>query len=70
VAREIDLGRALQGFKAGARELDPSRSGLYLRYQLMVAYLIDKQHVYPRALFDHRGDRGAIERELAVMPAW
>jgi hypothetical protein len=70
VAREIDFGQALQGFKAGARELDPSRSGLYLRYQLMVAYLIDKQHVDPRALSTHRGDHDAIERGLAVLPAW
>jgi hypothetical protein len=70
VAREIDLGQALQGFKSGARELDPSRSGLYLRYQLLVAYLIDKRHVDPRALSAHRGDRDAIERELVVLPAW
>jgi hypothetical protein len=70
VAREIDYPQALQGFKSGARELDPARSGLYLRYQLMVAYLIDKQHVDPRALFAHRGEREAIEHDLATLPAW
>ena len=31
--------------KEDARELDPRRSGLYLRYQLMVAYLLDKRQV-------------------------
>ena len=70
VARDIDYRQTLQGFKSGARELDPARSGLYLRYQLMVAYLIDKRHVDPRALFAHRGEREAIERELARLPAW
>jgi len=70
VARDIDLGQALQGFKAGARELDPSRSGLYVRYQLMVAYLIGKRHVDPRALSGHRHERESIERELAALPAW
>ena len=70
VARDIDLARALQGFKAGAPELDPARSGLYLRYQLMVAYLIEKQHVDPRDLLEHPRDRAVIERELAALPAW
>jgi hypothetical protein len=70
VARDIDLARALQAFKAGAPELDPSRSGLYLRYQLMVAYLVEKKHVEPHDLLEDPPDGSAIERELAAMRAW
>jgi len=70
VARDIDLGRALQGLKSGARELDPARSGLYVTYQLMVAYLVDKKRIEPRALLEHPGDRDRIERELVALPSW
>ena len=70
VGRDIDLAQALEGFKVGAPELDPQQSGLYLRYQLMVAYLIDKKHIEPRALLAQPGDRGTIERELAALTAW
>jgi hypothetical protein len=56
--------------KSGARELDPAQSGLYVRYHLMVAYLIDKNHVEPRALLTHPGERDAIEHELAALPSW
>ena len=70
VARDLDLSKALQGFKAGAPELDPARSGLYVRYELMVAYLIEKQHVEPRDLLEHPRDPAVVERELAALPAW
>src|SRR3954469_14373461 len=70
VARDIDLGRALRGFKSGARELDPGRSGLYLRYQLMVAYLIDKQHVDPLTLLTRPPERATVEGELERLRAW
>ena len=70
VARDIDLAEALEGFKSGARELDPARSGLYLRYQLMVAYLIDKKHVDPRALLAHPWERDAIEHDLSRLRSW
>jgi hypothetical protein len=70
VARDIDLAQTLQAFKTGARELDPARSGLYLRYQLMVAYLVEKKHVEPRDLLEHPPDRAVIERELAALQAW
>jgi hypothetical protein len=70
VARDIDLAKALDGFKSGERELDPARSGLYVRYQLMVAYLIEKQHLGPRAMLEHPGERDAIERELAGLQSW
>ena len=70
VARDIDLEGALRGFKAGARELDPLRSGLYIRYQLMVAYAVEKEHMAPAALLEHPPARAEVERKLAALGAW
>jgi hypothetical protein len=70
VARDIDLAETLREFSAGAPALDPARSGLYLRYQLMVAYLIDKKHVQPRDLLAHPPDREAVEQELRGLRSW
>lgn len=70
VARDIDLAEALEGFKSGASELDPARSGLYVRYQLMVAYLIEKKGMAPSEMLAHPGDRQAVERKLATLRTW
>ena len=70
VARDVDLAQALEGLKSGARELDPAQSGLYVRYHLMVAYLVEKKRIEPRALLAHPGDRDGIEHELAALPSW
>jgi len=70
VARDIDLAHTLQKFKAGAPELDPVRSGLYLRYQLMVAYVIEKRGVDARSFLAHPGEGDAIEHELAGLRSW
>ena len=70
VARDIDLAEALRGFTSGAAALDPARSGLYLRYQLMVAYLIDKQHVGPMTLLTHPPDRATVDRDLRGLASW
>lgn len=70
VARDIDLSRALAGLQSGAPDLDPARSGLYVRYHLMVAYLIEKKHVEPRDLLEHPRERDVVEGELAALKAW
>ena len=70
MARDIDLSRALKGLQSGAPDLDPARSGLYVRYHLMVAYLIEKKQVEPRDLLEHPRERDVIERELAALQAW
>jgi hypothetical protein len=70
VARDIDLGGALQQLKAGARELDPRQSGLYLRYQLMVAYLLEKKGWKLEELLLHPPDREAVERDLEALTGW
>ena len=70
IARDIDYAQALQKFKEGARELDPGRSGLYLRYHLMVAYLLEKKRLALDDLFEHPPDRDAVERELLALTDW
>jgi hypothetical protein len=70
VARAIDFDDALQKMKEGARELDPRRSGLYIRYQLMVAYLLDKQRVPLEALFAAPPSHEEVEAQLADLPGW
>jgi hypothetical protein len=70
VARDIDLDQALRAFKAGAKELDPLRSGLYIRFHLMVAYVLEKERVAPAFLLEHPAARDAIERKLATLAAW
>jgi hypothetical protein len=70
VARDIDLGDALSRMKEGARELDPIRSGLYLRYQLMVAYLLEKQDLSLDELLTAPPPREEVENRLAVLLGW
>ena len=40
---EFDYERAREQLRRGDRELDPKRSGLYLRYHLLVAYLLERK---------------------------
>ena len=70
VARDINFGGALQQMKEGARELDPARSGLYVRYALMVAYLLDKQRVPLAQLLATPPRREDVERTLLALTGW
>jgi hypothetical protein len=70
VARDIDLAAALDGLKHGVRELDPARSGLYLRYQLMVSFLVNVRGTTIDALLQRRDDGAAIEHELQTLDAY
>jgi hypothetical protein len=70
VARDIDYAGALRGFKHGTRELDPRRSGLYLRYHLLVAYAMRKNGLDIPALLANTPSRQELEQELAALEAW
>ena len=70
IARDIDLESTLRKMKDGARELDPRRSGLYLRYQLMVAFLLDKQRIPLDTLLAAPLSREQVEGELTALPGW
>ena len=70
IARDIDLSEALTKMKEGARELDPRRSGLYLRYHLMVAYLLDKRQLTAHELLASVPARDDVEAQLTALPHW
>jgi len=55
---------ALRRMRAGDQDLDPVRSGLYLRYHLFVAHLLDKKGISVSELLENDFDSRAIEREL------
>jgi hypothetical protein len=59
---DYEATRAL--FLAGDRTLDPARSGLYLRYVLLVAHLLDREHWTPEALLRSPPDRAALETRI------
>ena len=63
-AGQFDFAQNLAAFKADTRELDPKRSGLYLRYHLMVAFLLDRQGMTPEALLAGPIERAEIENRL------
>ncbi len=64
-AGTFDFSAARQGLKNHARELDPQRSGLYVRYQLLVSYLLDGKGMTPETLLAAPIDPTPIERQLA-----
>jgi hypothetical protein len=53
--------------RRGARELNPQRSGLYLRYQLGVTYLLESKGVPPGELLTRPFDRTTLEQERREM---
>jgi hypothetical protein len=61
----FDFPAVQRDFRAGAPALDPRRSGLYLRYHLLVAELIDHKGMTPEALLSHALDATPLEKELA-----
>jgi hypothetical protein len=44
LAEPVDFEDLTARLRAGDRELDPKRSGLYLRYRLLVAFFLDHEH--------------------------
>lgn len=66
---DFDFDAHRTQFMAGARELDPDRSGLYLGYHLRVAYLLDKKHWTPDEIFAHPPDEAELDAGLRALPA-
>jgi hypothetical protein len=63
-AGAFDFDKTLAAFRAGTRELDPKRSGLYLRYHLLVAYLLDREGMTPEALLARPIEQAEVEGRL------
>lgn len=64
----FDYEKAKQAFVNEAPEMDRWRSGLYLRYHLLVAYLLDKRGWSAQGLLDHPMEQGAVEEAIREEP--
>jgi hypothetical protein len=66
---DFDYQNALRQLRQGDPQMDPVRSGLYLRYHVLVAYLLLERGISVRELFDHDFDATTLERELGAARA-
>ena len=64
---DFDSPKELAAFQRDDREMDPVRSGLYLRYQLLVTYVMDQKRISAQVLLTQRFDRATLESELRAM---
>jgi hypothetical protein len=62
--RAFDYDTAARMYRSGAPEMDRWKSGLYLRYHLLVAYELDQQQWTVRRLLGSRLDQAAVERQI------
>ena len=62
--RPLDLPRERQALVADAPEMSPRRSGLYKRYELLVAYLLERRGLSVDELLAGRLEQRQIEEQL------
>jgi hypothetical protein len=60
----FDYEEVVEKLRNGARELNPRQSGLYLRYHLLVAYLLDRKGKSVGELFRDDFDPARLEAEI------
>jgi hypothetical protein len=65
-ARPVDLPRGRAELEAGTADMDPSRSGHYDRYRLLVGYLLQRRGLSVDDLFAHQMNRAEIEHALVA----
>lgn len=63
----LDLRQAAAQVRSGAREMDPARSHLYLRYHFLVAYLLDVEHLSVRELLHSPPAQAAVEARAIAL---
>ena len=63
-AHRLDLTDGIARLQRGAPEMDPHASGLYRRYELLVAYLLDQRQLSAQQLLETPLDQVAVERAL------
>jgi hypothetical protein len=63
---QFDYDRAREQLRRGDPELDPKRSGLYLRYHLLVAYLLEHKGVSVHELLEREFDPAQLEAEISA----
>ena len=61
---QVDLAAGRAALRRGAPEMSPKLSGLYRRYELLVAYLFERRGFDVAALLARPLDRAQLEREL------
>jgi hypothetical protein len=61
---DFDYEQVRHQLRRGDRELDPKRSGLYLRYHLLVAYLLDHKGISVDELLQDEFDPAQLEAEI------
>jgi len=65
---QFDFQKNLDLFKKNDEALNPSQSGLYLRYQLMVAYLLDWKKITVEEMLRGNFNRENLEAEIRALP--
>lgn len=60
----FDMAKNAADLRAGVREMDPKASGLYRRYHLEVAYLLDRQGMTIRQLYADPPDEAALRARI------
>ena len=65
---DFDFEKNLKLFKANDPALNPSASGLYLRYQLMVAFLLERKKLPVEEMLAENFDRDKLEEEIRSLP--
>jgi hypothetical protein len=69
VARDSGFvfAKRLAAFQNNAPEMDPQRSGLYLRYQLFVSYLLNVVHITPEEMLTDSFAETALDHMLRAL---
>ena len=60
----FDFDHALALLRSGAREMDPLKSGLYLRFNLLVAYLLELKGISVHDMLNQEYEPLRLEAEL------
>jgi hypothetical protein len=64
MARPLDVAAARAALIRNDDEMDPKKSGLYRRYELLVTQLLDREHLSVEQLLAQRLDPLAVERRV------
>jgi hypothetical protein len=65
---QVDLAARRRALEADAPEMSPRRSGLYARYEMLVAYLLEKRGMTVNGLLAARLDQKRVEADLLRAP--
>jgi hypothetical protein len=60
----FQFGHALGQLRRGDREMDPQKSGLYLRYNLLVTYILDQKGISVHELLNREFDPASLDAEM------